>query len=35
MRIQYQWGIPNGQTDNTASLIIGSNYNTGLLDLAA
>lgn len=35
VRVQYQWGIPSGQTDNTATLLVGSNYNTGLLDLNA
>ncbi len=35
LRVQYLWGIPNGQTDTTTSLLVGSNYQADLLDLNA
>lgn len=31
--VKFQWGIPGGQTDNVATLLVGDNYNAGLLDV--
>lgn len=34
VRVQYDWGIPNMQSDNTATFLIGTNYLNDKLDPA-
>ncbi len=34
VRVQFEWGIPDGQIDRVVALLVGDNFNTELLDAA-